>query len=396
MATGNNMPLSRFSILNLARARSGPTAVRQLADWGANVIMVEMPPEIDGGDPFGFDRHGCDFQNLRRNCRSMTLNLKSEEGKEIFFKLTETADVVVENWRPDVKYRLGIDYESLRKVNPRIVYASISGFGQDGPYRSRPGLDQVAQGLGGIMSVNGKPESGPVRVGIPIADLTAGHLLAQGILIALLEREASGEGQWVYTSLLEAQIAMMDFQAARWLMRGEVPKQLGNGHPIAAAVGLFATADGELNIQASGDQLFKRLCETLGAPEMVDDPDYVDRHKRLENRDMLDGKIAELTGKFTSAELVEKLNEAGVPCGPVYTVDQVFADPQVKHLAMEPTVEHAKLGTYKVVGQPLHMSRTPQHMRNATPELGEHTEAVLAEIGYDGDAVAGLRQRNVI
>jgi crotonobetainyl-CoA:carnitine CoA-transferase CaiB-like acyl-CoA transferase len=303
---------------------------------------------------------------------------------------------VVENWRPDVKHRLGIDYESLRKVNPRIVYASISGFGQDGPYRSRPGLDQVAQGLGGIMSVNGKPESGPVRVGIPIADLTAGHFMAQGILIALLEREVSGEGQWVYTSLLEAQIAMMDFQAARWLMRGEVPKQVGNAHPIAAAVELFPTADGELNIQASGDPLFKRLCVTLGAPEMVDDPDYVDRHKRLENRDALDGKIAELTRKFTTAELIDKLNEAGVPCGPVYAMDQVFADPQVKHLAMEPTVDHPKLGTYKVVGQPLHMSRTPQHMRNATPELGEHTEAVLAEIGYDVDAVAGLRERKVI
>src|SRR6266853_1870072 len=266
------MPLSRFTVLDLTRVRAGPTAVRQLADWGAQVIKIEAPPSP--GEGLGGPRHGPDFQNLHRNKRSLTLDLKSPEGIAVFHKLVVAADVVVENFRPDVKERLGIDYPSVKTLNARIVYASISGFGQSGPYRDRPGFDQIAQGMGGLMSITGLPDQGPVRVGIPVADLTAGIFTAMGILIALLEREVSGEGQWVTSSLLAAQIAMLDFQAARWLIAGEVPEQAGNNHPTSIPTGVFATADGHINIAASGGEIFARLCKALGAEQLIDDPRF--------------------------------------------------------------------------------------------------------------------------
>src|ERR1700693_3757325 len=223
--------LSRFTVLDLTRVRAGPTCVRQLADWGANVIKIEIPAELDTGEPLGGPRDGPDFMNLHRNKRSITLNLKSPEGVAAFKKMVKKADVVVENFRPDVKQRLSIDYKALRRINPRLIYASISGFGQSGPYAERPGFDQIAQGMGGLMSITGLPGQGPVRVGIPIADLTAGLFCAMGILIALLERETSGKGQAIETSLLQAQIFMLDFQAARWLVNGEVARQGGKHHP---------------------------------------------------------------------------------------------------------------------------------------------------------------------
>src|SRR5690348_749317 len=253
-------PLARFKVIDLSRVRAGPTAVRQLADWSADVIKVESP-EGDAG--MGGERHGPDFQNLHRNKRSMTLNLKSSEGVRILKQLARDADVLVENYRPEVKFRLGIDYASLELINPRLIYASISGFGQDGPYRDRPGFDQIAQGMGGLMSITGLPGQGPVRVGIPVADLTAGIFCAMGILVALLEREESGEGQWVQSSLLGAQIAMLDFQAARWLMAHEVPEQAGNDHPTTIPTGVFKTRDGHINIASAGDEIFGRLCRAL-------------------------------------------------------------------------------------------------------------------------------------
>lgn len=269
------MPLSRFKVIDLTRARAGPTAVKQLADWGADVIRIELPPSM-GAEIMGADRHGYEALNLHRNKRSLTLNLKSEEGRKIFFELAEGADVVVENYRPEVKHRLGIDYEAVRKVNPRIVYGSISGFGQEGPYAARPGLDQIAQGLSGLMSVTGEPGTGPMRVGIPISDLSAGMMLAQGVLLALLERESSGEGQWVHTSLLEAQIQMMDLQVARYLIKGEVPGQAGNNHPTFAPTGVFETADGLINIQSGPQHLWERLAPAIGAPELLERPGYAD------------------------------------------------------------------------------------------------------------------------
>jgi len=389
------MPLSRFKVIDLTRARAGPTSVRQLADWGADVIRVELPPAL-GTEIMGADRYGYEAQNLHRNKRSLTLNLKKDEGRKIFFDLAREADVVVENYRPQVKHRLGIDYEAVRKVNPRIVYGSISGFGQEGPYAGRPGLDQIAQGLSGLMSVTGEPGKGPMRVGIPISDLSAGMMLAQGILLALLEREASGEGQWVHTSLLEAQIQMMDLQVARYLIKGEVPGQAGNNHPTFAPTGVFETADGLINIQSGPKHLWERLAPAIGAPELLAHPDYDGAEGRLENRDTLNENINRKTRGKKSEEWIAILNDAGIPCGPIYTVDQTIADPQVQVLGMTPHIDHPVLGEVKVVGQAVKMSRTPQRMRFATPELGEHTEEILKTLGYGTEDIQRLRDSDVV
>lgn len=397
MADGT-LPLSDIVVLDLTRARSGPTAVRQLADWGADVIKIEEPADGDAGDGIGGERDGFDFQNLQRNKRSMTLNLKAEGARDIFFKLVRNADVVVENYRPDVKSRLGIDYEACRKVNPRVIYGSISGFGQDGPYRDRPGFDQIAQGMGGLMSVTGLPGQGPVRVGVPIADLTAGMYLALGILVALHQRGRTGEGQWVHTSLLEAQIAMLDFQAARWTIAHEIPPQAGNDHPTSIPTGVFPTADGHINIAASGDPIYRRLCRALGAPELAEDPNFKDRGTRSKNRVALNEAIAKLTLTKTSAEWIEILNEAGVPSGPIYTIDQAMGDPQVKHLGMAKPVHHPRLGKLEVLGHATNLAGTGGRpgIRRPAPDLGEHTEEILATIGYDAKAVAELRAKEVI
>ncbi len=390
---GNPGPLARFKVIDLSRVRAGPTAVRQLADWGANVIKVESP-EGDGG--MGGERHGPDFQNLHRNKRSMTLNLKSPEGVEILRRLVSEADVLVENYRPDVKFRLGIDYETLRPVNPRLVYASISGFGQDGPYRERPGFDQIAQGMGGLMSITGLPGQGPVRVGIPVADLTAGIFCAMGILIALLEREQSGQGQWVQSSLLSAQIAMLDFQAARWTIGQEVPGQAGNDHPTSIPTGVFPTSDGYMNIGAAGEAIYQRFCKVIDAPELAADPDFATNANRSKNRARLNEAISAITRNRTTSEWIDLLNEAGVPCGPIYKMNEVFADPQVKHLNITRRVQHKVLGDVEVVGQAVELSRTPWSVRSATPEPGEHTDQILRELGYGTAEIADLRQRKVI
>ncbi len=389
------MPLSRFKVIDLTRARAGPTAVRQLADWGADVVRIELPSSL-GVEIMGADRQGYEALNLHRNKRSLTLNLKKEAGRKIFFDLAREADVVVENYRPRVKHRLGIDYEVVRKVNPRIVYGSISGFGQEGPYAGRPGLDQIAQGLSGLMSVTGEPGRGPMRAGIPISDLSAGMMLAQGILLALLERESSGEGQWVYTSLLEAQIQMMDLQVARYLIKGEVPGQAGNNHPTFAPTGVFETADGLINIQSGPNHLWERLAPAIGAPELLEHPRYGDAGSRMANRDALNEDINRCTREKKSEEWIAILNDAGIPCGPIYTVDQTIADPQVQVLGMTPHVEHPELGQVKVVGQAVKMSRTPQRMRFATPELGEHTDEILKTLGYGEEEIQQFRDSEVI
>jgi crotonobetainyl-CoA:carnitine CoA-transferase CaiB-like acyl-CoA transferase len=387
--------LARFKVLDLTRARAGPTCARQLADWGADVIKIEEPPKI-GADDLSGARHGFDFQNLHRNKRSMTLNLKHPDGVAIFKRLATDTDVIVENYRSRVKHRLGIDYEAIRAINPRIVYGSISGFGQDGPYVDRPGVDQIAQGMGGLMSITGLPGQGPVRVGIPIADLTTGMYCAIGILSALLEREVSGEGQWVHTSLLESQIAMLDFQASRWTIAGEVAPQAGNNHPTGIPTGVFETSDGHINIAASGANMYQRFCTALGAPELFTDDRFSSSGARYKNRDELNGIIDSYTAKNTSDYWVTLMNEAGVPCGPINSIDQTFADPQVQHLEMTKPVEHATLGAVNIIDQPVNMSRTPAQMRLATPECGEHTDEVLGSVGYSAAEIAGFREVGAI
>ncbi len=385
-----------LTVLDLTRVRSGPTCVRQLADWGANVVKIEMPPDEKGGDALGGPREGFDFQNLHRNKRSITLNLKEKAGKMAFLRMVKKADVVVENFRPDVKRRLGIDYKDLRKVNPRIVYGSISGFGQTGPYANRPGFDQIAQRMGGLMSITGLPSQGPVRVGIPIADLTAGLFCALGILVALLERKKSKKGQYVETSLLQAQIFMLDFQAARWLIAKEVPQQAGNDHPTSIPTGVFKTLDGYINIASSGGAIWERFCRALDAEPMAHKPEYQSAKARSQNRKALNAEINIYTEKRTSAEWIEIFNNAGVPCGPIYSIDQVFSDPQVKHLNIAQSMKKNDESVLTVVGQPVLLSRTKSRIAAPSPSLGEHTNEVLKEFGFTAKEIAALRKANVI
>ncbi len=388
--------LETLTVLDLTRVRAGPTCVRQLADWGAKVVKIEMPEEGGGATQTDFSaRHEADFQNLHRNKRSMTLNLKSADGLTVLRRMVARADVIVENYRPDVKHRLGIDYAALSAINPRLVYASISGFGEDGPYRDRPGVDQIAQGLSGLMSVTGEPGRGPMRVGTALADLSAGLFAAMGILVALYERERSGLGQWVQTSLLQAQIFMLDFQAARYLMSKEVAGQAGNNHPTGAPTGVFKTRDGYVNI-APTPVMWKRFCKAIAREDLVDHPDYAKPQDRRRHREALNAVIGEITGTMTTATIVERLNAAGIPCGPIYTIDQTFADPQVRHLGIAQAVASPALGEITLVGQPVTLSRTPSRLVCSAPEYGEHTAAILAEFGYSNDEIAHLRQAGAI
>ena len=388
------LPLAHIKVLDLTRVRAGPTCVKQLADWGADVVKIEQPGRGDG--QMGDARLGADFQNLHRNKRSITLNLKSEGGKAVFMKLAESADVIVENYRPDVKHRLGIDYETVRAINPGIVYGSVSGFGQDGPYGNLPGFDQVAQGMGGLMSITGLAGQGPVRAGIPVADLSAGLFAALGIMTALLGRTQTGEGQWVRTSLLEAQITMLDFQAERWLLHKEVPQQAGNNHPTGIPTGVFQTKDGHINIAATGDAIYKRFCAVMGREDWLTDPQFDSPRKRSVNRDAMNAQIEAITKTRSSNDWIAAFNEAGVPAGYIYSIDEVFADPQVRHLGMAAPAKHPKLGDIELVAQPIKLSAAEFTVRSATPELGEHTNEVLAEAGYETSEIAALRAAGAI
>jgi formyl-CoA transferase len=370
--------------------------VRQLADWGANVIKIETPPHLEKGEAAGGPREGPDFQNLHRNKRSITLDLKSPQGLAAFKRMAAKADVVVENFRPDVKDRLGIGYEQLKSINKRIVLASISGFGQDGPYRDRPGFDQIAQGMGGLMSITGLPGQGPVRVGIPVADLTAGLFCALGILVALLEREVSGEGQWVNTSLLQAQIFMLDFQAARWLQAHEVPKQAGNNHPTSIPTGVFKTKDGHINIAAAGQVMWERVCQAIGAPELKDRPEFKTGDLRSKNRDAVNAEIEKRTVGKPSAEWIDIFNKIGVPCGPIYSIDRMFADPQVKHLGIAQNARRPDGNEQTFVGQPMSLSRTPSKIVATPPGQGEHTDEVLKEFGFAADEIEALHKARAV
>jgi formyl-CoA transferase len=395
-STSAALPLSGIRVLDLTLARAGPTCVRHLADWGADVIRVE-PPAAQGEDVAGL-RHGFDFQNLHRNKRAIRLDLKSPEGHAAFMRLAETADVVVENMRPSVKHRLGVAWDDVRAVNPRIVYGSISGFGQDGPYGHRAGVDQIAQGMGGLMSITGLPGQGPVRVGVPIDDLVAGTLLALGISMALVERARTGVGRWITTSLLEAQVFMLDFQAARWLMAGEVAGQAGNDHPTGIPTGVFPTSNGYINIAASSARMWERFCDVIGRAEWKDKPEWRTQKGRSLDRAAINSAIGEITQNCTAEYWIRLFDEAGIPCGPIYTIDQVFADPQVQHLGMATQMRRpaAAGGDTHVVASPLNFSGLARDIRLPTPEAGDHTAEVLGSVGYSEAEIAALREKGVV
>jgi crotonobetainyl-CoA:carnitine CoA-transferase CaiB-like acyl-CoA transferase len=389
--------LSRFKVLDLSRVRAGPNCVRILTDFGADVIRVEPPAGVDPNEAmFAANRKGGDFQNINRNKRSMTLNLKRPGAMDILRKMVATADVLVENWRPDVKTRLGLDYESLKAINPRIILASISGFGQDGPYAWRPGFDQIIQGMGGLMSVTGEKAHGPVRAGLAVADLSAGLYCAIGILVALIERERSGQGQWVQSSLLHSQIAMMDFQMARYLNDDDVPEQVGNNHPTSSPMGLFEARDGSFNLGASGEGNWKRFCDALGKPEWLADPQFTTEPLRVKHRERLNALIAQEFRGNTVTHWVNLLNEVGVPAGPVYSVPQVFEDPQVKHLGVTETLPTSFGKDMHFITQPVVLSRTPSEVVAPAPGWGEHTDEVLRDLGYDAAAIEDLHAQGVV
>src|ERR1700709_1205960 len=395
-AQAPRLPLSRFKVIDLTLARAGPSCVRTLADWGADVIRVEPPPEAGETSEAVGRRDASDFQNLDRNKRAITLNLKTDEGREIFMRLAEQADVIVENMRPSVAKRLGVDFESVKTRNPRIVYGSISGFGQYGPYTSRPSIDQIAQGMTGIMSVTGIPGQGPVRVGVGVTDIMAGAFLAQGILIALLDREVSGEGRWVQTSLLEAGITLMDFQATRWTMDKKVPPQEGNNHPTNTPMGLFPTADGFLNLAATGNKNFATLCKLIDREKAATDPRFATATLRTRNRAALNELITNALRTRSTREWFDIMVEAGLPCGPVYNVKEVFADPQVEQLRIKRSVTHPRLGELDLIAQPCEITGFDRNLRSATPDLGEHNDEILRSLGYDDDGIEKLKAAKAI
>src|ERR1043165_8384249 len=390
------LPLSRFKVIDLTLARAGPSCVRTLADWGADVIRIEPPPsDADASELVG-RRDGSDFQNLHRNKRAITLNLKSDAGREVFMRLAEQADVIIENMRPGVTKRLGVDFASVKQRNPRIVYGSISGFGQYGPYTSRPSIDQIAQGMSGIMSVTGLPGQGPVRVGVAVTDIMAGAFLAQGILIALLDREVSGQGRWVQTSLIEAGLTLLDFQATRWTMDKKIPPQEGNNHPTNTPMGCFPTSDGHINIAATSNKNFAIFCKVIGREDMPVDPRFASIAARRQNKEVMNGMIATALMAKTTAEWFELLVEAGLPCGPVYNIQQAFADPQVEALRIRRSVTHPRLGELDLVAQPSQITGFDREIRTATPDLGEHNSEILESLGYSAAEIESLKAKRVI
>jgi formyl-CoA transferase len=384
------VPLSRYRVIDLTTVRSGPTCTRLLADFGADVLRVERPGDLSK------DRAFFDQADLHRNKKSLVVDVQHPKGVEILKRLAATADVLVENYRPDVKHRLGVDYETLVRENPRLVYASISGFGQSGPYRDRPGYDQIVQGMSGLMSMTGTEETAPLRVGIPISDLLAGYFAALGILVALMEREFSGRGQWVETSLLEALVGSLSFQAAKYLNTGEIPPPVGNHHPLTAPMGVYRAKDGHMNLAVGNDEMWRRLCAALGREDLETDSRFATGPRRVANRPAMNAMIEERLATRPGAEWVERLNAAGVACGPIYSVDQVFADPQVAHAGLVHELLHPTFGLVKVLGLPVTLRRTPAKVVSAAPLPGQHTREVLDQLGYTPDAIEGLLADGIV
>jgi crotonobetainyl-CoA:carnitine CoA-transferase CaiB-like acyl-CoA transferase len=378
------VPLSHLRVLDLTQVRAGPTCTRLLADFGAEVIRVDRPGEADRV------REAFDAVDLHRGKKSILLDLAKPEGLDVFLRLVPGTDVVVENFRPRVKHRLRIDYERLSALNPRLIYASISGFGQSGPYGDRPGYDQIVQGMSGLMSITGTEVTGPLRIGIPIGDLLAGYFAGIGILVALVERERSGRGQWLDTSLLAALAGSLSFQAGTFLNTGRVPPPVGNHHPLSSPMGVYRARDGHLNLAVGSEVMWRRFCEAIGRPALADDPRFATNQGRIDRRPALNAIIEEVLADASSTEWVERLNRAGVACGPIYDLGQVFADPQVQQLRLVEDLVHPLHGPMRVLGQPVALHRTPAKVTAPSPLPGQHTREVLSLAGLDPAAVAGL------
>ena len=389
------LPLSGYKVLDLTIARAGPTAVRLLADWGADVIKIEPPARA--GSITG-NRRGPDEQNLHRNKRGLCIDLKNEAGHALFLDLAKQADVIAENFRADVKHRLQIDYESVRAVNERVIYASISGFGQEGPYSDRPGVDQIVQGMSGLMSITGEPGRGPMRVGIAISDTAAGMFLGQGILLALLDRERTGKGQWVHTSLLESMLSKLDFQGARYTMLGDVPAQQGNDHPTAFPMGTFACADGFVNIAAPTERMWASFLDAVEDDDLRHREEYASARDRIHHKQQLKVDMESAIASFSTLELVEKLNDAGVPCGPINDIKEGFDNPQTEFLRMQVPAPHADLGDVQLIRSPINLSRHahPEAFHHAAPDPGEHSRDVLASFEIDEARIKSLVEEGAI
>ena len=391
--------LEGIKVLDLSRALAGPYCTMMLADMGAEVIKLEMPGRGDDsrswGPPF-VEGESAYFMSINRNKKSITLNMKSDKSTEIIHKLIKQSDVLVENFRPGAMERLGLGYERVKEMNPRIIYCSISGFGQDGPYRMLPGFDQVLQGMGGLMSITGELGGPPIKVGVAIADISGGMFASNGILVALYNREKTGKGQMVDVSLLDSQVAWLTYRAGAYFASGEIPQPMGSGHPVIVPYQAFKAKDVFINIAVGNDQLWERFCKAVGLENVMNDPKFATNAKRVENREEIVKIISDLIVTRDGEEWLKILTDAGIPCGPIYTVDKIFADPQVLHREMVKELDHPKAGKIKVTGIPIKLSDTPGEVETAPPVLGQHTQEVLTELGYSDQDLEKLKQENVI
>jgi len=394
-----SLPLDGIKIVDLTAAMAGPSCTQLLADFGASVLKIEPPGKgdmlRDFGPPF-VKGESYYFLLNNRNKRSMTLNLRTEKGMEVFTKLASKADIVIESFRPNVKRKLKIDYDDLKEDNPGLIYASVSGFGQTGPYETRAGFDPIAQGMSGLASVTGWKQTGPVRVGVAIGDSLGGIFAALGILMALLERDKSGKGQRVESSLLEGLVAILGFQAAKYFGTDERPEPQGNDHAMMSPYGTFKTQDGYMNIAAGNQAMWERLAEALGLEHLIKDPRFLTVADRVANRSELTQVLEEKLAEKTSEEWEKTLDEAGVANGPILHIDEVFQDPQVVHQKMLLEMDHPTVGKMKTLGFPSKLSRTPAQLRFPPPLMGQHTEEVLNELGYSAGEIQSMREEEVI
>ena len=395
----DNSPLHGIRVLDVTRAAAGPFCTMILGDLGADVIKVEPFPGGDLLRAFGpFDEgEGTYFLSINRNKRSMAIDFRSTEGRAILRKLALQADVLVENFKPDVAREIGIDYPSLREENPRLIYASISGFGAQGPYGGWPGVDQIAQGMSGFMTLTGNATTGPMRVGLPIGDLASGMWMSIGILASVLKRHASGVGGLVETTLLSALVGLLCMQGQRYLSLGEVGSAPGNDHPVIAPYGIFQASDGPFNLCAATQDMWRKLCDIAGREDLVTYPDFADNTLRMKNLASLKAKLNEAFAADTQQGWTRKLVGAGIPAGPIYTVDQVFQDPHVQSQGFVEEVLHRTIGNLRLVANPVKREGGwKSEPTKAPPVLGEHTLEILKEAGFRASEIEDLLNRKIV